>query len=354
MGRNRALGSPYQTETVTADFTTNHAVDAYMVDAVPLVVTLDPFAVNNDQVLIQDVTNSAAAHPITINASDGQTILNGFGASISIATNGGAVLLTMTLDGWVPQVGGSVAGSGTTGATGVPGATGASGATGAGTTGATGAGTTGATGVGTTGATGVAGATGPGVGTTGATGATGVQGATGPGVGTTGATGATGAQGTTGATGSPGTTGATGAGTTGATGVGATGTTGATGASTLVATQYMITSEVSLPSGVLTTIQSTTVTVGAGEKLVISAGGVIGNPNTAAGCDLQIVVDGTADSFAPLFVPTAFAGLAGPGYSMLFETVALTAGGHTVEVQGTAGAAMVALTAQLQILRVLV
>ena len=181
MGRNRTLGAPYQTETVSADFTTNHAVDAYMVDAVPLAVTLDPFAVNNDQVLIQDVTNSALTHPITINVSDGQTILNGFGTSISIATDGGAVLLTMTLDGWVPSVGGSVAGAGTTGATGVPGATGASGATGAGTTGATGAGTTGATGVGTTGATGVAGATGPGVGTTGATG-----------VGTTGATGVAG------------------------------------------------------------------------------------------------------------------------------------------------------------------
>ena len=158
MGRNRTLGAPYQTETVTADFTTNHSVDAYMVDAVPLVVTLDPFAVNNDQVLVQDVTNVAAAHPITINVSDGQTILNGFGSSIAIASNGGSVLLTMTPDGWVPQVGGS-----------------------------TGAGTTGATGVGTTGATGVVGATGPGAGTTGATG-----------VGTTGATGV---QGTTGATG---------------------------------------------------------------------------------------------------------------------------------------------------------
>ena len=73
--------------TVTADFTTNHAVDAYLVDAVPLVVTLDPFAVNNDQVLIQDVTNSAATNPIVINASDGQTILNGYGAaSVSPST----------------------------------------------------------------------------------------------------------------------------------------------------------------------------------------------------------------------------------------------------------------------------
>lgn len=64
MGRNRALGSPYQTETVTEDFTTNHSVDAYLVDAVPLVVTLDPYAVNFDQVVIQDVTNTAGTHPI--------------------------------------------------------------------------------------------------------------------------------------------------------------------------------------------------------------------------------------------------------------------------------------------------
>jgi hypothetical protein len=209
MGRNRALGSPYQTETVTADFTTSHAVDAYMVDAVPLVVTLDPFAVNNDQVLIQDVTNAAGTHPILINASDGQTILNGFGGSISITTNGGGVLLTMTPSGWVPQPSSSGSGSGTTGATGVSGPAGATGATGAGVTGATGAGTTGATG---------------GPGATGATGA-----------GTTGATGV----GTTGATGSSGTTGATGAGTTGATGVGTTGATGvqgATGAGTTGAT----------------------------------------------------------------------------------------------------------------------
>jgi hypothetical protein len=201
MGRNRPLGSPYQTQTVTEDFTTNHAVDAYLVDAVPLVVTLDPFAVNFDQVLIQDVTNAAAAHPIVINASPGQEILNGFGASITIAMNGGSVLLTMTPLGWVPQA--STNGSGTTGATGASGAPGP-----------TGAGTTGATGVGTTGASGPPGPPGAtGAGTTGATG-----------VGTTGASGPPGATGA-------GTTGATGVGTIGATGVsGPLGTTGATGA----------------------------------------------------------------------------------------------------------------------------
>ena len=101
-GRNRTLGAPYQTETIAVDFTTNHAVDAYMIAAVPLTVTLDPFAANNDQVLIQDVTDAAGTHPIVIAASEGQTILNGYGSTIPIDSTGGGVLLTMTSDGWVP------------------------------------------------------------------------------------------------------------------------------------------------------------------------------------------------------------------------------------------------------------
>ena len=184
--------------------------------------------------LIQDITNAAAANPITVLASPGQTILNGFGSSLQIAIDGGGVQLTFSQEegGWVPQ-GTGLGGGGTTGATGATGAAGSpggatgatgvgtTGATGVGTPGATGAGTTGATGVGTTGATGVGVAGATGVGTTGATGVVGTTGATG--VGTTGATGV----GTTGATG-VGTTGATGAsGTTGATGVGTTGATGA-------------------------------------------------------------------------------------------------------------------------------
>ena len=250
MSRNRILGSPYTQLVVTTAVTTDPEVDAYLVDAVPLTITLDPNAFNGDQVLIQDITNDAAASPITILASPGQTILNGHGVSIQLAVNGGAVQLTYNQEesGWFPL--GSGGGSqGTTGATGVSGPPGPAGATGAGatgvgTTGATGAaggqGATGATGVGTTGATGLPGATGAGTtgatgaGTTGATGNQGDPGATG--VGTTGATGV----GTTGATG-VGTTGATGVGTTGATGVGTTGatgvgTTGATGVGTTGAT----------------------------------------------------------------------------------------------------------------------
>ncbi len=195
MSRNRILGSPYAQLVVTGPVTTDPEIDAYLVNAVPLTITLDPNAFNGDQVLIQDITNDAAANPITILASPGQTILNGHGASIQLAVNGGAIQLTFSQeeDGWVPL--------GTSGGAGTPGATGA-------------------TGAGTTGATGLPGPPG------GATGATGVPGPAG------GATGATGV-GTTGATGLPGTqgaTGVTGAGTTGATGVGTVGATGATGA----------------------------------------------------------------------------------------------------------------------------
>ena len=264
MGRNRALGSPYQTETVAADFTTTHAVDAYMVDAVPLTVTLDPFAVNNDQVLVQDVTGSAGSHPITILASEGQTILNGYGSSISITANGGSVQFTMTPDGWVAQPSAAGGGTGTTGATGASGPAGTTGATGAGTPGTTGAtgvgtpGTTGATGAGTTGASGSPGATGA-AGATGSAGATGVGTTGATGVGTTGATGVgtTGATGSAGATGI-GTTGATGVGTTGATGVGTTGatgvgTTGATGVGTTGATGGQGTTGATGTTGVGTT-----------------------------------------------------------------------------------------------------
>ena len=120
MARNRALGSPYQIENVFEDFTTSFGVDAYMVGAVPLVVTLDPYAVNNDEVLIQDVTNEASAGtPIVINVSEGQTILNGYGESISIETSGNGVKLTYDYDlkGWVPVIVSSASGSGGDGIT---------------------------------------------------------------------------------------------------------------------------------------------------------------------------------------------------------------------------------------------
>jgi len=105
MSRNRILGSPYVSRVVTGDTTTDSKVDAYLVDAVPLTITLDPNAFNGDQVLIQDITNAAASNPITVLTSPGQTILNWFGSSLQIATDGGGVQLTFNHDeaGWAPQ-----------------------------------------------------------------------------------------------------------------------------------------------------------------------------------------------------------------------------------------------------------
>lgn len=105
MGRNRVLGSPYESEVVSASFITEAHVDLYLIDAVlgsPVTATLDPNAFNGDQVVIQDV-GDAAVQPITINASPGQTIV-GFGSSIRIVTEGGGVQLTYDfgLNGWVP------------------------------------------------------------------------------------------------------------------------------------------------------------------------------------------------------------------------------------------------------------
>ena len=105
MSRNRILGSPYAQLVVTSAVTTDPEIDAYLVDAVPLTITLDPNAFNGDRVLIQDITNDAGAHSITILASPGQTILNGFGPSMQLATDGGAVQLTFDQEegGWFPQ-----------------------------------------------------------------------------------------------------------------------------------------------------------------------------------------------------------------------------------------------------------
>jgi len=106
MGRNRFVGAPYQPDVVTADTTTRFWIDLLLVNASlgePVTVTLDPNAVQGDQVVVQDVGNNAAAQNIVINASPGQTIIN-VGSTISVNTNGGGVQLSYddTLSGWVP------------------------------------------------------------------------------------------------------------------------------------------------------------------------------------------------------------------------------------------------------------
>ncbi len=59
MSRNRVLGAPYAQLVTTSAVTTDPEIDAYLIDAVPLTITLDPNAFSGDQVLIQDITNAS-------------------------------------------------------------------------------------------------------------------------------------------------------------------------------------------------------------------------------------------------------------------------------------------------------
>ena len=120
MARNRALGSPFQVETVSDSFDADRGVDMYAINAevgTPVTATLNPYAAGGDQVVIQDVANNAGTQPITVVPGDGQTILSGFGSSLSLSTNGAGVLLTFIkeLNGWVPELfGGGGGGTPTT------------------------------------------------------------------------------------------------------------------------------------------------------------------------------------------------------------------------------------------------
>ncbi len=286
MSRNRILGSPYAQLVITDPVTTDPEIDLYLVAAVPLTITLDPNAFNGDQVVIQDITNDAAANPITILASPGQTILNGHGASIQLAIDGGAIQLTFSQEeaGWVPL--------GTSGGAGTPGATGA-------------------TGAGTTGATGVPGPAG------GATGATGV--------GTTGATGVPGGAGTTGATG---------AGTTGATGVG---TTGATGASGPAGSGNLIQTLASTDTGDFTTTftqltPDITYTAGAGEELLIY-GAIFVDNESGATDNFSVVVAVTAAGFSQQYTTTVVGAQRG-AMPLGMVRIAPPAGAVTIHVTG--------------------
>ncbi len=109
MGRNRLLGSPYEQQFVSSDFTTAHNIDRYLVETAGIVVTLDPNAFEGDQVAIVDASNDAGAAPITFVPSPGQSI---FGPP-TINTNGGSALLTFVNipgagSGWTIQQGAPV------------------------------------------------------------------------------------------------------------------------------------------------------------------------------------------------------------------------------------------------------
>jgi len=311
---------------VSVDVTTEFGVDEYLVEAVPLAVTLDPHAVNHDQVAIQDVTLQAAVHPIVIYASENQAI-GGYGASFVLSINGGGVQFTFRDGVWTPAET-SVGSAGATGTAGAHGATGATGTVGA--TGASGA-------PGGTGSTGANGA--PGVGTGGVTGPTGATGNTGAaGVGTSGATGPIGATGATGvAGGNPGVQGTVGA--TGATGapVGATGATGATNAIVGVGYSAVWDTLVNVPTGSpVTAIGSPiSVSVSAGQNLVlIGCVGSISSPDTTyyvnpAGT-ATLVLDGSQVASCNFFCSSAQ-----PFDNVLlqFDSLSQTAGTHTLDLQ---------------------
>lgn len=88
MGRNRTLGSPYEIQTASSSFTTNHSIDEYGVNSTngPVTVTLDPDGARADQVVIRDIGGAASAHPIQI--LDGVTVVG------TILQDGGSVSLT--------------------------------------------------------------------------------------------------------------------------------------------------------------------------------------------------------------------------------------------------------------------
>ena len=88
MSRNRVVGDPLNVVHKTQSFQVDPSVDWYSVAAPPgspVVVTLDPNAVNGDQYVIQDSGGNALSQNISIQAVAPQ-VIQGFGA-------GGTVLI---------------------------------------------------------------------------------------------------------------------------------------------------------------------------------------------------------------------------------------------------------------------
>lgn len=96
MGRNRKPGSSLVVQVEDASFTTFYKTDVYAVNAsvgTPVVATLDPSAVDGDQVLVCDFGENADLQAITVTPSAGQSILGAAG-SATITTKGGGILFT--------------------------------------------------------------------------------------------------------------------------------------------------------------------------------------------------------------------------------------------------------------------
>ena len=106
MGRNRNIGAPLEAEVFQASFQAVFTIDVALCDSLSaaLTVTLDPDAVEGDQLLVTDVGGNAATNAITIQVKGGttQTIV-GFGSSMHVTSDYGSVQLTFSgsLGAWV-------------------------------------------------------------------------------------------------------------------------------------------------------------------------------------------------------------------------------------------------------------
>ena len=100
MGRNRVLGGGLHIDTVTSSTKVWWTTDQYHVNAAagsPVTMTLNPEVQDGDQVVILDAGNNAAFQPITILTSSDKPFVGG-GTSTQIASNGGALQFTYSID----------------------------------------------------------------------------------------------------------------------------------------------------------------------------------------------------------------------------------------------------------------
>lgn len=207
---------------------------------------------------------------------------------------------------------------------------------GIGPTGATG--WTGPIGTGATGATGPTGSSG--VGATGPTGATGAASTvTGP-TGWTGAasttTGPTGWTGSTGWTGPTGFTGVTGAASTVTGPTGWTGWTGPTGPANLVQTKATgVATDTTTTSTTLVTLFSTTITVSAGTKLLITFAVSVSNNSNNRTMNFVMSIDGTPVRGTDVIPAGTNVGASG---TIWYLATGLSAGSHTVLIQWSTSA----------------
>jgi len=138
--------------------------------------------------------------------------------------------------------------------------------------------------------------------------------------------------------------------------MGPTGPTGPAAPSKLLQTAFQSGSGASLTAGTPTSVVAApiSITTGSGEKLVIT--GTVGVSNGGGSPQKHeaiIVIDGVNVAVMPTQVPSAGVIGAGGNIGVQYETVGLTAGAHTVDLQVLTSASFQSSSnAQLQVLRV--